>query len=122
MPTEDQIRAAVDAYVESFRTLDKERFLGAIADDVEQEDPVGSPRNVGRDALAGFFDMVAGLVDSIDFDARELYVSGSEAALVFSLVQHRKDGTEVTLDGVDVFVVDDDGNISLVKGYPRQRA
>ena len=121
MPTEDQIRAAVNAYVESFRTLDKDLFLGAIADDVEQEDPVGGSRNVGRDALAGFFDIVSGLVDSIDFDDRELYVSGSRAALVFTLVQHRKDGTEVTLDGVDVFTVDDDGRISLVEGYPRQR-
>jgi steroid Delta-isomerase len=122
MPSTEQIRRTVDGYVRSFRTEDKDLFLDLLAADVEQEDPVGDPPNRGKEALGNFFDTVFGVCESIDFDARELYISGDQCALVFSIAQHRKDGSVVTLDGVDTFRIDDQGKVALLRGYAAERS
>jgi steroid Delta-isomerase len=103
MPTPTQIRAAVREYAESFNKQDKQLFLGALSETVEQIDPVGTPARTGKQALAGFWDGVFSLCDSIEFFTRELFVTGDEAALTFHIIQHRKEGNDVTLDGVDIF-------------------
>ncbi len=122
MPEAQLIRSAVDLYVESFRRANKEQFLHLLADDVEQEDPVGAPRNLGKQALSEFFDTVFSLCDRVEFEARELYISGDEGALVFTIRQHRKDGSTVTLDGVDTFRIDPEGKVALVRGYAAPRS
>lgn len=120
MPTTDQIRAAVAAYAESFVERDRERFMAALADDVEQIDPVGSAPNHGKDALGGFFDTVMSSAERLDFEVRDLIVAGDEAAMVFHITQHFADGGGLVIDGVDIFRVNDDGKIASIKGYVDQ--
>ena len=118
MPSADQIRKAVDTYVQSFNRQDRQAFLGVFAEDVQQIDPVGSPPNVGRQKLAAFWDMLYGQCDKIDFRVTDLFVTGDEAALLFHITQTKKNGGgTVDVDGVDVFQVDDAGHIILIKGY-----
>jgi putative intracellular protease/amidase/ketosteroid isomerase-like protein len=116
MPTTEQIRYAVQAYVDSFNEQDKPKFLGVLADDVVQIDPVGSPPNRGRDALESFWDGLYGQWDQIDLKIVDLIVAGDEAAMVFHLTQTSPGVTNV-VDGIDVFKVDDGGRIAEVKGY-----
>ena len=122
MPTQEQIRTAVDAYVQSFRDQDRSAFIAALADDVEQEDPVGSAPNLGRETLGGWWDGLFNSAQRIEFDAREVFVAGDEAAMVFTIVQHLRDGGTVTIDGVDTFRVDDEGRIASVRGYGAVRS
>jgi steroid delta-isomerase len=122
MPSPEQVRAAIDGYVRSFVDKDKQAFLDGLAEAVTQEDPVGSPVNTGKDALGAFFDGLFEVCESIEFDARETYVSADTAALVFTIVQHKKDGSTATIDGVDVFTVDDDGKVASVRGLGALRA
>ena len=117
MPTTDQIRAAANAYAESFVQRDRERFMAALADDVEQIDPVGSTPNHGKDALGGFFDTVMSSAERLEFEVRDLIVAVDEAAMVFHIVQHFADGGGLIIDGVDIFRVNDDGKITQIKGY-----
>ncbi len=121
MATPERVQAAVDGYVQSFVTKDRERFMSVLAADVVQEDPVGSAENRGRGALGSFWESLWNTCERIDFEARETYVSGDEAALVFTLVQHTRDGRQVTIDGVDTFRVDEDGRIVSVRGYGKVR-
>jgi hypothetical protein len=69
------------------------------------------------EALGGFWDSLWSSVDSIEFQSREVYVAGDEAALVFTIIQHPKAGGQVTIDGVDTFRVDDQGRIAEVRGF-----
>ncbi len=116
MPTTEQIRYAVQAYVDSFNEQDKPKFLGVLADDVVQIDPVGSPPNRGRAALESFWDGLYGQWDTIDLKIVDVIVAGDEAAMVFHLTQTSPGVTNV-VDGIDVFKVDDGGRIAEVKGY-----
>jgi steroid delta-isomerase len=112
------VKDAVAAYVRGFSEKDREGYVAAFTEDAVQTDPVGGPSNQGIAAIGAFWDVVFGLCDSIEFDQRELYINNNQGALVFSLVQHRKDGSQVSLDGVDVFVVDGAGKIESVTGHP----
>src|SRR3954452_8471439 len=56
MPTTAQIEDAVTRYVDAVGRQDLEATLALFAEDARQEDPVGTPANVGRDAIQGFFE------------------------------------------------------------------
>jgi len=118
MPGADQIRKAVDTYVQSFNEQDRSAFMSVFADDVQQIDPVGSKPNVGKHKLAAFWDGLFSECEKIDFRVTDLFVTGDEAALLFHITQTKKNGNgTVVVDGVDVFQVDDAGHIVLIKGY-----
>jgi uncharacterized protein (TIGR02246 family) len=90
MPGADQIRKAVDTYVQSFNRKDKRAFLSVFAEDVQQIDPVGSKPNVGKHTLAAFWDTLFSDCEKIDFRATDLFVTGDEAALLFHITQTKK--------------------------------
>ncbi|MBF9070765.1 SgcJ/EcaC family oxidoreductase [Streptacidiphilus fuscans] len=119
MPQEQQIRDTVTAYVDSFNTQDRERFVALFAEDVVQIDPVGSTPNRGVQALAAFWDGLFASVEKVDFQITDLIVSGDEAALSFHIVQTKPDA-QVVVDGIDVFRLDESGRIVEVKGYVDQ--
>lgn len=56
MPTPHEVRALLERYADAMNARDRATWLGCFADDAVQEDPVGTTPNVGRDAIARFFD------------------------------------------------------------------
>jgi steroid delta-isomerase len=117
MPDSEQIRSAVNAYVDSFNKQDRAGFLAALADGVEQFEPVGAPVNRGKEALAAFWDQLFGQCEKIDFAMLDLIITGDEAAMSFRIDQLVSPGRSVRVEGIDTFRVDDQGKITLIKGY-----
>lgn len=116
MPAPEQVRAAVDAYIDAYQRADRDVFLAAFADDGVVIDPVGTPPHVGRDARATFWDSVHQLAEKISFDVHDVIVAGDEAAMVFTIQSKVGDNT-LLIDAVDVFTVGDDGRITQMKAY-----
>ena len=56
MPTKDTVRALLERYCATMNAHDREPWLDCFAVDAVQEDPVGTPPNVGREAIGAFFD------------------------------------------------------------------
>jgi steroid delta-isomerase len=56
MATKDEVRALLERYTSAMNERRREDWLDCFADDAVQEDPVGAPVNVGREALGRFFD------------------------------------------------------------------
>src|SRR3954453_12696172 len=82
MPTRDHIEKAARQYVEAVGRQDLEATLGLLADDARQEDPVGSPPNLGRGAVRGFLDRAYRGSCSTTLPC-PLLVTGDHAALHF---------------------------------------
>jgi len=61
MPTTDEIRATIDQYVERFCVGDSAAWAALFSEDATQEDPVGTPVNVGREAIQAFYDNTSAL-------------------------------------------------------------
>ncbi|MFJ9870837.1 nuclear transport factor 2 family protein [Streptomyces sp. NPDC101165] len=117
MPEQQQIRAAVEGYAESFTKQDRERFAALLAANVVQYEPVGGPANRGRAAVTAFFDGVFEVIDRVEFRVTDLVITGDEAAFTFHITAHKKDGGVVEDRGIDTFRVGDDGLITEIKGY-----
>jgi steroid delta-isomerase len=119
MPTPEQVRAAVDAYVDAYQRGDRDAFLDAFADDGVVIDPVGMPPSAGREARGAFWDMVHGMAENLRFEVKHVHVCASEAAMVFEI--HAGGGEDgaggMIIDAVDIFEVGDDGRITQVKAY-----
>ncbi|MEI7623214.1 MAG: nuclear transport factor 2 family protein [Actinomycetes bacterium] len=56
MPTSADVLPLIERYCAAMTRQDRETWLDCFTDDARQEDPVGAPVNVGRDAIGKFFD------------------------------------------------------------------
>lgn len=116
MPTPEQVRAAVDAYVDAYRQNSREAALATFAPDAVWHDPVGEPPHEGHEGIGAFWDQAHALADTIVLEPRDVIVCGNEAAMVFTINAHIGDAG-MAFEAVETFVVDDDGKITLLKAY-----
>ena len=116
MPTPEQIRATVDAYVDAYARNDKAAFLALWAADGVLEDPVGTPAHQGIEALGAFWDGARELADRIELAPVAVIVAGDEAAMVFEIHAHIGTGG-LLMQAVDVMRMDDEGRLVSVRAY-----
>ena len=117
MPDAATIRAAVDRYTSCFSARDRTAFLANFADDAWIEDPVGTPRREGIDAIGAFFDETQGLSDEISLvRTGPVRVAAGEAAFP---MQARPviGGTTFALDIIDVMTFDEGGRITTMRAF-----
>lgn len=110
------VQRAIDGYLDAYNRNDREAFLALFADDATVEDPVGTPRHSGRDAIAGFWDAIHGLADALQLGAGQRIVCGGEAAVVLT-IEATMGGQRTRIHAVDTFRVRPDGRISEVRAY-----
>jgi steroid Delta-isomerase len=116
MATPEQIRKTIDAYVDALARSDPDAWVGVFAPDAVQIDPVGTPPNVGRDAIRAFWDRALAMADTVIFDVHHLHICGDEVAMVFTGTARLGDGGMV-FDGVDIMRFDDNGQIGELRAY-----
>ena len=110
MPTRDHIEATVRAYVDAVGRQDLDATLALFAADARQEDPVGTPANVGRDAIRAFFEKAYRGSFSTALTG-PLLVTGDHAAVHFTI--EVPTGTDpLVVRVVDLIRFDDDGLIA----------
>ncbi len=117
MPTKAQVRDALTAYVEGWKTGDKEAWLALFADDAAIIDPVGSPPNEGKEAISTFWDRVHSLPMTFEPEVHRMVVCGDEGMLSFTMTTRSESGGGMAMELVDTFLIDDDGRIKLLKAY-----
>ena len=117
MPTPEQVRAAVQTYVDTFESNDRQGWVENFAEDAVHVDPPGAPPNVGREAIGTFWDNTHQLADRFELDVQDLIVCGDEAVMVFTINAYGAEGGGVELRAVDLFTIDDDGRIARQKAY-----
>lgn len=111
------IRRTVEAYCAAFSRRDRDAYVGLFADDAWIEDPVGSPRLEGPEAIGGFFDQSSGMADSIELrQTGPVRVAAGECAFP---MQARPDigGTTFVVDIIDVMTFTDDGHITTMRAF-----
>ncbi len=113
MPTREQIESIVEQYVAAVGRQDLDATLAVFAEDARQEDPVGTPANVGRDAIRGFFEKAFRGTFSTTLTG-PLLVTGDHAAVHFTIeVPTGSDPFLVRV--VDLIRFDEDGLIAELR-------
>jgi steroid delta-isomerase len=111
------IRATVEAYCAAFTARDRDAYTGLFAEDAWIEDPVGTPRREGREAIGGFFDESSGMADAIELrQTGPVRVAAGECAFP---MQARPEigGTTYCVDIIDVMTFADDGRITTMRAF-----
>jgi steroid delta-isomerase len=107
----------VAEYFAAVRAMDADRFLALFAPDAEQHDPVGAPVNVGHDAIRAFITGIFSSFQTVGLTEREVYASGTSAAIVWTGQGTAHNGKSVTFHGVDVIDCNEAGKIVLVRAF-----
>jgi steroid delta-isomerase len=116
MPTPEQVRAVIDAYVDGYRRNDKQAVLDLFRPDAVWHDPVGQPPHVGHAGIGEFWDQVHAMADAIVLEPSNVIVAGGEGVMVFDIEVSTGGGT-MAIPAVEVFTLDDEGRITLLKAY-----
>ena len=103
--------AVVEKYIEAFDKVDIELIKEIYADDAVVEDPVGSDKHVGIDAIVAFYNgaMNPGVKLSLTGTPR---CAGNAVAFPF---QANSGG--MTIEIIDVFEFNDAGKVNSMKAY-----
>jgi steroid delta-isomerase len=115
MPTQAQMKAALQAYIDGFNADDADAIMALFADDAVIEDPVGSP-------LKSRAEFEAFIRQGVKFGARLALAApirgshGNHAAMVFT-VTFVQDGARYTTNSTDVMAFDDVGKITRMDGF-----
>ena len=113
----DEIRATVDQYVERFNAGDFDGVAALFTDDATQEDPVGTPPNVGREAIRQFFANLEGVGKPQLNVLHDPIVIGNEAMLTFSVLTEIGDQKITMPFVVDHMTLADDGRIANIRAF-----
>jgi steroid delta-isomerase len=116
MLTPDEQRSCIADYVDAVNARDPEAIAGLFTEDGIQADPASNPPNVGRAAIATFFENGIAASDNWTYTAKAVHTCADHVALDFAIVVETG-GTTMTIDGIEVFVTDDDGLFTSVYAY-----
>ena len=117
MPDADVINATIDAYLAAFSATDRDGWLACFAGDAWIEDPVGTPRREGIEAIGAFWDETHSMPDSIELRPLGLrIVIGAEAVFTMQARPVLGDAT-YELDIIDNMTFDDAGKITTMRAF-----
>ncbi len=110
-------RAAVDGYCAAFSSRDRAAYLDLFAEDAWIEDPLGSPRLEGKEALGGFFDNTMNMAETMELRRTgPIRVAAGEAAFPMQ-ARPTVGGVQLMVDIIDVMTFDDAGKITTMRAY-----
>jgi steroid delta-isomerase len=111
------IQKTIDSYLATFTAGDRAGWLDCFAEDAWIEDPVGTPRREGRDAIGAFWDESHAMPDGIELRSSGITtILGSEAA--FTMQARPNLGGEVyVIDIIDLMTFDDDAKITTMRAF-----
>ena len=89
--------------------------MGIYADDCWIEDPVGTERKVGREAIREFYQVGVSMGVKLTLES-EIRIAGNEAAFAFRLEADTPDGT-MTVRPIDVMVFNDEGKVTSMRAF-----
>jgi steroid delta-isomerase len=115
MSLTEKITDAVNTYISSFEKRDLDAIMSLYADDCWIEDPVGTERKVGREAIREFYKTGIDLGVKLTLES-EIRIAGNEAAFAFRLEAKLPSGT-LTVRPIDVMVFDDEGRVTSMRAF-----
>lgn len=105
---------------------DRAAWLALFTEDAIVQDPVGpsdwDPAGtglVGKEAIAGFYDMFATYQAAFDYDVHHIATGNNEVAAFVTLHSTMKDGTTSSLKAINLYAVAEDGRIRSLRSFQK---
>lgn len=117
--TPDQVRKAINQYVEAWTTNNKQLLLDVFAADASWSDPVGTPAFIGHEGITAFWDFAhQDSTRQLTPKVNRMAVCGNEGVLDFVMqVRIPSKNQGLNLHVIDRFVLNDAGKIQIAQAY-----
>lgn len=117
MADRDSINKTIDAYLAAFTARDRAEWLACFSEDAWIEDPVGSARRRGREAIGAFWDETHAIPDAIELRPLGIRVVIADEAAFTMEARPNLGGATYALDVIDHMTFDDDGKIASLRAF-----
>jgi steroid delta-isomerase len=114
VPDQEQMKKALQAYVDGFNVGDPAAIVALFADDAVIEDPVGSPPISGRAALEEFYANAIDTGAKLTLDGPIRGSHGNGAAMAFTI---EVASMNLRIRAIDVMTFNDEGQIIEMRAY-----
>lgn len=94
-----------------------QRWIDLFAEDAVIEDPVGKPPNNARSNAQKFFDLLSMAFAFLQISQDCIFVSGSGAAVKWTMRVQGKSGKHGTAEGISIFELNEANKIQRVASY-----
>lgn len=116
MPNEQQMKQAMQAYIDRFNADDVEGVVGLYAKNATVEDPVGTPLKSGEAAIREFYKYAMTTGARLALAAPIRGSHGNSAAMAFD-VNLKYQGTQMVIRVIDVMTFDGEGKFASMRAY-----
>ena len=116
MVSEQQMKDAMQAYIDCFNRKDPEAIAAVYADDATVEDPVGSPLKKGKAEVAAFYKMAVATGAKLKLAAPIRASHGNSAAMAFDVQLNMPTG-EAIIQVIDVMTFNDAGLFTSMRAF-----
>lgn len=117
MTSEQQMRQAMQAYIDAFNVSDPDAIAALYADDATVEDPVGKkPLIVGKAEIAKFYKMAVATGARLALATPIRASHGDSAAMAFDVQLNMPQGRAV-IRVIDVMTFNDAGKFTSMRAY-----
>ncbi len=116
MPSEDQKRQAMQAYIDALNADDLQGIVDLYAENATVEDPFGTPAKVGKAAIEEFYRGSVALKPRARLSAPIRGSHGDSAAMAFEVTVNLEQGP-VVIAVIDVMQFNEAGQFTSMKAY-----
>ena len=116
MATEQQMRDAMQAYIDALNADDLQGIVDLYAEDATVEDPVGGELKVGKAAITEFYKFSVQLQPRATLVAPIRASHAQSAAMAFDVALKLEQGP-VVIRVIDVMTFDEQGKFTSMKAY-----
>jgi steroid delta-isomerase len=116
MPTEQQMKQAMQAYIDAFNRVDPDGIVALYADAATVEDPVGSPVKHGKAQIDAFYKMAIKSGAKLSLAAPIRASHGNSAAMAFDVNLNMPEGRAV-IHVIDVMTFDEAGKFASMRAF-----
>ncbi|MGH9111303.1 MAG: nuclear transport factor 2 family protein [Acidimicrobiales bacterium] len=117
MADSDSINKTIDVYLATFSAFDRAGWLECFAPDAWIEDPVGTPRREGVDAIGALWDETHAIPDAIELRPLGIRtIIGNEAVFTMQ-ARPNLGGDTYVIDIIDHMTFDDAGKITTMRAF-----
>lgn len=116
MPSEQSMKAAMQAYIDHFNRADAGAIAALYADDATVEDPVGSPLKKGKAEITKFYEAAIATGARLKLAAPIRGSHGNSAAMAFDVELKMPEG-QALIRVIDVMTFDEAGKFTSMRAY-----
>jgi len=116
MPSEQVMKAAMQAYIDGFNQSSAEAVVALYADDATVEDPVGKEVMQGKEKIAAFYRMSIATGARLKLAAPIRASHGNSAAMAFDVELNLPQG-RMLIRVIDVMTFDEAGKFTSMRAF-----